>query len=83
MTKPVGIHTNTLPSAGQAKVERVTAEATVKKLTSLLRDLGNAGVNDPDTSRELESHLESSLAAAYRWLAETQLNLEALNTKKR
>lgn len=82
MTKPLGIHLSTSPSAGQAKVEREAAETIIKNLTNALRDLGNAGVSDPNTARELERHLESGLAAAYRWLAETHVNQEALNIKK-
>lgn len=83
MTKGSGEHFNDLPSAGQVKVECETVEKLIEKLELSLRDAVNAGATDPQTASELEHHLEASLAAAYRWRSESQVNQEMLNAKKR
>ncbi len=83
MTKPIGSRVDTLPTAAQARIEREAAEIIVENVSNSLRELGNAGVSDPETSQELLMHLEAGLAATYRWLAETQINQEALSRKKR
>lgn len=79
MAKSVGTPINLIPSAGQVQAELETVEAMILSLKSLLRDLGNTGVSDPLTGRELENHLEASLAACYRWREETRLSGEARN----
>ena len=57
----------------QIRIELESARKTVDRLASVIRIVGDAGVTDPDTSRELETCLGAAHAAAYRWLLESRL----------
>lgn len=60
-----------LASAGQIKKELSTANIVLEALEATVRAIGDAGVTDPQTARELVFHLEAAQAAAHRWKVET------------
>lgn len=62
-------------SPAQLRMELEVARVAVDRLARTIQMVGNAGVTDPETSIELETHLGAALAAAHRWLLETRLSM--------
>ena len=68
-----GNSTDIALSSAQIRIELEVARKTVERLARTIRLVGDAGVADPETSNELETHLDAAYAAACRWLLESRL----------
>jgi hypothetical protein len=61
------------PSSAQIRAELEIARETVDRLARTIQLVGDVGVTDPETSIELEAHLDAAYAAACRWLLESRM----------
>ena len=73
MFSKTGNATYTTLSSEQIRMELEVARKTVDRLARTIQLVGDAGVADPETSNELETHLGAAYAAACRWLLESRL----------
>ena len=62
-----------LTSEAQALHELETATAAFNRITELMRMVGECGITEPETAREVVTQLEVSLVAITRWKIEAEL----------